>query len=137
MECKKCGLTVPDDSAYCNYCGEKLTDEADTAALQPSGKKKKEVKGSLPAFALILGALSVNIIGIVLAAVSLLKFCNFERAVLMKEALASSKLSASSKKYAVCSIIISLLSVVFTLVFIGLMIMTMIREPDIMSDFAV
>lgn len=137
MDCKRCGLPVPDGSSYCNHCGEMLTEpaEAAEAAVQPAAKKQKEVKSGLPVFALILGALAMNIIGIILAAVSLLKYNNFERATLLKETLIASRLSASSKKYAVASIVISVLSVIFALVFIGMMFMTMIREQDIMNDF--
>ena len=137
MDCKRCGLPVPDESRYCNHCGEMLTQvaKATEAAVQPAAKKQKEVKSGLPVFALILGALAMNIIGIILAAVSLLKYNNFERATLLKETLIASRLSASSKKYAVASIVISVLSVIFALVFIGMMFMTMIREQDIMNDF--
>lgn len=137
MDCKKCGLPVPDGSSYCNHCGEKLTESAEVAeaAVQPTVKKQKEVKSGLPVFALIFSALAMNIIGIILAAVSLLKYNNFERAALLKENLTASRLSASSKKYAVASIVISVLSVIFALVFIGMMFMTMIREQDIMNDF--
>lgn len=136
MDCKKCGLPVPDESSYCNHCGEKLTDEAEVeeAASLP-GKAKKEVKSSLPVAALIISALAMNIIGIILAAVSLLKFSNFERAALMKETLAASRLSASSKKHAVASIVISVLSIIFAFTFVCLMVMTMFREQDIMNDF--
>lgn len=137
MDCKRCGLPVPDESRYCNHCGEMLTEPAEAAetAVQPTAKKQKEVRSGLPVFALILGALAMNIIGIILAAVSLLKYNNFERATLLKETLIASRLSASSKKYAVASIVISVLSVIFALVFIGMMFMTMIREQDIMNDF--
>ncbi len=136
MDCKKCGLPVPDESSYCNHCGEKLTDELkvkETVSL--SGRTKKEVKSSLPVAALIISALAMNIIGIILAAVSLLKFNNFERAALIKETVAASRLSASSKKYAVASIVISVLSIIFAVAFVCLMVMTMIREQDIMNDF--
>lgn len=133
MECKKCGYLVPDESNYCNRCGEKLTAETETGSVPE--KAKKEVKSALPTAALIISALAMNIIGIVLAAVSLLKFNNFERAALLKETLAASRLSASSKKYAVASIVISVLSIIFVFAFACLMFMTMIREQDIMSDF--
>ena len=138
MDCKRCGLPVPDSSSYCNHCGEKLTDSAEVAeaAVQPAAKKQKEVKSGLPVFALILGALAMNIIGIILAAVSLLKFNNFERAALIKETVAASRFSASSKKYAVASIVISVLSIIFAVAFVCLMVMTMIREQDIMNDFS-
>ncbi|MGN1194849.1 MAG: zinc ribbon domain-containing protein [Acutalibacteraceae bacterium] len=138
MDCKKCGLPVPDDSSYCNHCGEKLSAETEAyeTAVQPTEKKQKEVRSSLPVFALILSALAMNIIGIILATVSLFKFNNFERAALLKETLAASRLSASSKKYAVASIVISVLSIIFALIFIGMMFMTMIREQDIMNDFS-
>ena len=138
MDCKRCGLPVPDSSSYCNHCGEKLTDSAEVAeaAVQPAAKKQKEVKSGLPVLALIFSALAMNIIGIILAAVSLLKYNSFERATLLKETLIASRLSASSKKYAVASIVISVLSVIFALVFIGMMFMTMIREQDIMNDFS-
>lgn len=137
MDCKRCGLPVPDESRYCNHCGERLTEaaEATEAAVQPTDKKQKEVRSGLPVFALVFSALAMNIVGIILAAVSLLKYNNFERAALLKETFTASRLSASSRKYAVASIIISVLSVIFALVFIGLMFMTMIREQDIMNDF--
>lgn len=133
MECKKCGYSVPDESNYCNHCGERLTEQAGTGSVPE--KAKKEVKSALPTAALIISALAMNIIGIVLAAVSLLKFNNFERAALLKETIAASRLSASSKKYAVASIVVSVLSMIFVFLFACLMIMTMLREQDIMNDF--
>ncbi len=136
MDCKKCGLPVPDESSYCNHCGKKLIDEPEVKeTVSLPGKAKKEVKSSLPVAALIISALAMNIIGIILAAVSLLKFNNFERAALMKETLAASRLSASSKKHAVASIVISVLSIIFAFAFVCLMVMTMFREQDIMNDF--
>lgn len=139
MECKKCGLSVPDESVYCNHCGERLSGETEAyeaAVSQPSGKRAKEEKGILPVFALIVSALAMNIIAIVLAAVSLLKFSNFERAAILKQAMTASRLSSSSKKYAVASIIISVLSILFAIIFIAMMLMTMVREQDIMNDFS-
>lgn len=137
MDCKKCGLPVPDESSFCNHCGERLTDEADSKeAAALSGKAKREVKSSLPVAALIISALAMNIVGIILAAASLLKFNNFERAALLKQTLSASRLSASSKKYAAASIVISVLSILFVFAFACLMLMTMIREPDIMNDFS-
>ena len=138
MDCKRCGLPVPDESRYCNHCGEMLTQvaKATETAVQPTAKKQKEVRSGLPVFALILGALAMNIIGIILAAVSLLKYNNFERATLLKETLIASRLSASSKKYAVASIVISVLSIIFAFTFVCLMVMTMFREQDIMNDFS-
>ncbi|MGN1444619.1 MAG: hypothetical protein ACI4XE_12310, partial [Acutalibacteraceae bacterium] len=124
------------ESRYCNHCGERLTAEAEIKETEIlPGKAKKEVRSSLPAAALIISALAMNIIGIILAAVSLFKFNNFERAVLLKETVAAARLSASSKKYAVAAIVISVLSVIFVFAFACLMVMTMIREQDIMNDF--
>lgn len=137
MDCKKCGLPVPDESRYCNHCGEKLTDELGTVEAEAlPGKAKKEVKSSLPVAALIISALSMNIVGIILAAVSLLKFNNFERAALLKETVAATRFSASSKKHAVAAIVISVLSIIFAFAFACMMVMTMIREQDIMNDFS-
>ena len=134
MDCKKCGLPVPDESRYCNHCGEKLTDETNEVVSLP-GKAKKEVRSGLPVAALIISALSMNLVGIILAAVSLLKFNNFERATLLKETVAATRLSASSKKHAVAAIVISVLSILFVFAFACMMVMTMIREQDIMNDF--
>ena len=134
MDCKKCGLPVPDESRYCNHCGEKLTDETNEVVSLP-GKANKEVRSGLPVAALIISALSMNLVGIILAAVSLLKFNNFERAALLKETVAATRLSASSKKHAVAAIVISVLSILFVFAFACMMVMTMIREQDIMNDF--
>lgn len=136
MDCKQCGLPVPDESSYCNHCGEKLTDDIIRNETALPGKAKKEVRSSLPVAALIISALAMNIVGMILAAVSLLKFNNFERAALLKETVAAARLSASSKNHAVASIVISVLSIIFAFIFMCLMVMTMIREQDIMNDFS-
>lgn len=39
MECKFCGRTVPENSIFCNWCGEKLLKER---------KKKDEIKVPTP-----------------------------------------------------------------------------------------
>lgn len=42
MYCKKCGKVIPDDSVFCQYCGEQLSD------TQPA--RKKENKGLISRF---------------------------------------------------------------------------------------
>lgn len=59
MFCRKCGKHIPDDSNYCQYCGEKVINTVKETASPQSEKKDSQDLWTLTDFAQEFGSMQI------------------------------------------------------------------------------
>lgn len=116
MYCNKCNAFNPDSSNFCCNCGADLSAQRNTGnfsgGAQPGGGQNfhprfKTYTNVLPIISLIISIVAGNLISIILSAVALSRYNNYERAYMAHDYAAADAFGSSSRNLSIASIVLS------------------------------
>ncbi len=139
MYCKNCNAFNEDGNRFCASCGAPLNAEPQRPAepplqgqyvppqgayqqpfygAQPSGELSRPLSIALPVIALIVGILTVNLIGILLGAFALVNFNRYTDAVRAGDFAAAETFKGKSRRLAVAGIVVTVVLTLIMIVFL-------------------